>query len=388
MLAGRHVRHVLGLASSLLIAVAAVLGPAAHAEVRSSRAVPAPVLSGTGVLDDVVAITPRNAWAVGHQGNLSHPKSLIEHWNGHGWQRIPVRPAAGWLDGVAATSARDVWAVGLSGSRVLILHFDGTSWRRVPGAATGSGQAILAGVTAISPRNAWAAGITGNKSLIEHWNGVAWKRVPSPSPQGTSILSRISAASARDIWAVGGANKTLILHWNGTRWRQVTSPSPGPGAALNGVTVISRSDAWAAGQSARGTLILRWNGSTWRRARTPAVGPGTGLIGISGTSAHNVWAVGATAFVDAPARAGFTAPTIGGARLARPAAAPGTEPVILHWNGARWQRVSIPEPADGGMLIGASAASGHNVWAVGCTKDFASVKARPLVLHWNGAAWK
>jgi hypothetical protein len=39
------------------------------------------------------------------------------------------------------------------------------------------------------------------------------------------------------------------------------------------------------------------------------------------------------------------------------------------------------------MLIGVFAASGRNAWAVGCTKTFANVKARPLVLHWNGVAW-
>ncbi len=41
-------------------------------------------------------------------------------------------PGNGWLNGVAATSARDVWVVGFSGSAALILHFNGTSWRRVP----------------------------------------------------------------------------------------------------------------------------------------------------------------------------------------------------------------------------------------------------------------
>jgi hypothetical protein len=62
--------------------------------------------------------------------------------------------------------------------------------------------------------------------------------------------------------------------------------------------------------------------------------------------------------------------------------------LILHWNGAAWRRTSIPAPANGGMLIGVHAASGRNAWAVGCTKTFANIKARPLVLHWNGATWK
>jgi hypothetical protein len=250
---------------------------------------------------------------------------------------------------------------------------------------------VLAGVTAISPRNAWAAGSAGNKSLIEHWNGTAWRRVPSPSPLGLSFLSGVSAASADDVWAVGGLNRTLIVHWNGIRWRQVPSPSPGPGAILNRVDVISARDAWAAGSSGLGMFILHWNGTAWRRARTPAAGSGAGLIGISGASPRSVWAVGATGGLLAVGarQAGFAAPAASTARPAPAAgAAPAAEPLILHWNGVAWRRISIPVPADGGMLIGVYAASGRNAWAVGCTKTFGNINARPLVLHWNGTAWK
>jgi len=377
MRARRAVHRVLGSAGPLLIAAVVVAVPAAPAEASAASAAPGAVLAGTGVLDDVVAITATNAWAVGHSGPLGNPRTLVEHWNGTVWHRVSVRPAAGWLNGVAATSARDVWAVGFSGLKALILHFNGTRWRRVASPAVGSGFALLAAVTAISPRNAWAAGDTGNKTLIEHWNGTAWKRVPSPSPQNQSFLSGISAVSASDVWAVGGSSKTLILRWNGTRWRQVPSPSPGTGALLYDVAAISAGDAWATGRSARGALILHWNGTAWRRVRSPAVRSGAALVGISGTSARNVWAVGATGGLAASA-----------ARPTRAAAGPASEPLILHWNGSAWRRIVIRRPANGGQLIGVRAASGRNAWAVGCTKTFANPKAKPLALHWNGTAWR
>jgi hypothetical protein len=391
MRARRAIPHVLGPAGLLLIAAAVAAVAAVPAEAVTARAAPAAVLTGTGVLDDVVAVTATNAWAVGHYGGLANPKTLVEHWNGTAWHRVSVRPAAGWLNGVAAASARDVWAVGFSGTRALILHFNGTAWRRVAGPAFGKAFTLLAGVTTISPRNAWAAGITGNRTLIEHWNGTAWTRVPSPSPRSQSFLSGISAASAHEVWAVGGFSKTVILRWNGTRWRRVASPSPGTGAMLDDVTALSVGDAWATGSTGNGSLILHWNGTAWRRARSPAVRSGAALVGISGTSARNVWAVGATGGLVASAarRAGFAAPAIGTARPPRAAGAgPAAEPLILHWNGAAWRRVSIPVPANGGMLIGVYAASGRNAWAVGCTRTFANIKARPLVLHWNGTAWK
>ncbi len=120
----RHAIHrVLRPAGSLLIVAAVAVVPAARAEAMTARATPAAVLTGTGVLDDVVAITAANAWAVGHFGGLAHPRNLVEHWNGTAWHRVPVSPAAGWLNGVAATSARDVKA------QPLILHWDGTAWK-------------------------------------------------------------------------------------------------------------------------------------------------------------------------------------------------------------------------------------------------------------------
>src|SRR5258708_2582143 len=158
MRARRAIHHVLGPASPLLIAAAVTAVPSAPAEAMTARATPAAVVTGTGVLDDVVAVTATNAWAVGHDGDLANPKTLIEHWNGTAWHRVSVRPAAGWLNGVAATSARDVWAVGLSGTRALILHFNGTAWRRVAGPAVGTAFTLLVAVTAISPRCAEARG--------------------------------------------------------------------------------------------------------------------------------------------------------------------------------------------------------------------------------------
>jgi len=353
----------------------------------TGQAPPAPhaatsALTGTGVLNSVVATSAKNAWAVGHYGGLIRSKALIEHWNGTAWHRLGLTPAGGWLNGVAATSASDVWAVGYAGSRALILHFNGKRWRRIASPALPGVQSILADVTAISAGNAWAVGLAGKKTLIEHWNGRTWTRVASPSPSGNAFLIGIAAASAHDIWAVGSGDGTVILHWNGSVWRRVHSPSPHPAAELDRVTVISARDAWAVGSSGRGTLVVHWNGTAWQRTSSPAVRRTAGLTNVSGTSAHNVWAVGATAGVAA-----------GSAAVTRPvpdvaAAAVNTVPVVMHWNGTAWRRTSVPVPINGGQLIGVYAASGRSAWAVGCTRNFAARKAKPLVLRWNGTAWK
>ena len=93
----------------------------------------------------------------------------------------------------------------------------------------------LSSVAATSASNAWAVGddptSTGQQTLILHWNGTKWKRVPSPNPSSAiNFLAAVGAASAGSAWAVGfvktetGAVQTLILHWNGTTWKRVGEP--------------------------------------------------------------------------------------------------------------------------------------------------------------------
>ena len=150
----------------------------------------------------------------------------------------------GALSGVAATSAGNAWAVGSDGNgKTLIVHWNGTAWTRVPSPSL-SGFASLSGVAATSTTNAWAVGFGGNgKTLIVHWNGTAWTRVPSASPGTFATLSGVAATSATNAWAVGSAfrGKTLILHWNGTVWSQV--PNLSLKGAFQAVAAISARDA-------------------------------------------------------------------------------------------------------------------------------------------------
>jgi hypothetical protein len=111
-------------------------------------------------------------------------------------------------------------------SRTLILHWNGRTWTRVASPSPGGpgGFDALNGVTAISARGAWAVGSTmtstagGGKTLILHWAGSAWTTVPAPSPDAFSELSAVAAASADDVWGVGGfsspqgAGQPMALH--------------------------------------------------------------------------------------------------------------------------------------------------------------------------------
>jgi hypothetical protein len=210
---------------------------------------------------------------------------VILHWNGTAWTRVPSpgRAYSAFLASVAAISADDAWAAGYTSSRAgkdapLILHWNGTSWKQVPSPDLSAGT-VLDGVAATSAGDAWVVGYTGTgpltcsrcATLILHWNGTTWTRVPSPNPRAGSQLFGVAATSAGNAWAVGStpslAGSTLILHWNGTAWEQVRTPNPFPGHGenLTGVAATSARNAWVVGYAGGGqyALIAHWNGVSW-----------------------------------------------------------------------------------------------------------------------------
>jgi len=141
-----------------------------------------------------------------------------------------------------------------------------------------------------------------------------------------SHLDAVSAVSETDVWVVGGyfngvVSKTLIKHWDGAVWDEI--PGPNPGGA---------------------------NGSF--------------LLGVSALDAGDAWAVGHYGTDDAV-----------------------DETLIGHWDGVGWAGVPSPNPAgsQGSRLVGVSATSADDVWAVGEYLDGATV--RTLVEHWDGTVW-
>jgi hypothetical protein len=299
----------------------------------------------------VAATSASNAWAVGYTAGEDSSATLIAHWNGTRWKQVPSpQPGNSLLQSVAATSPTNAWAVGGAGSATLILHWNGTAWKRVPSPSPGNLGDYLYGVTATSATNAWAVGYADSTgptiaTLILHWNGTTWTRVPSPSPAASPELYGVTATSASNAWAVGYKNvetvldgisystqETLILHWNGKAWETASSPNPRTSYGLwddqlNGVAATSASDAWAVGTeeipgvsptSGSYTMILHWNGTAWKQAPSPNPYCATcdSLYGVTATSASNAWAVG-TLNSDA-------------------------EAVILHWNGTSWTNSPVP----------------------------------------------
>jgi len=266
------------------------------------------------------------------------------------------------------------------------------SWRSVPGLANG-----LTAISSAAANDVWAVGTTGQegsqRGVIAHWNGAQWSAVPSPNPPAVdNRLSGVAAISATDAWAVGwtvnptGPNghgrfdQPLIEHWNGRHWTLAADPLPSTDYYLTAVAAVSSVDVWAVGTIPGGTrtIIAHWDGRRWRVVSGAALGPAgraLGPAGGSGPAGGALYAVTAIAVDDV-----WTVGDIVGSYRT---------PLIEHWNGRRWQVSAGPAfPGITGRLVGVSALTGHDVWAVGGYGSNPYGVGGPLIVHWDGVRWR
>lgn len=243
--------------------------------------------------------------AVGFFHDFSAGGSHQRHSDGgpHGHSghsaNAPVPMAAvpsGNFNAVTVGPGRSTWAVGTAPGGPLIEHWNGATWSQssAPGISANPG---LAAVATAHDGTAWAVGSdcpagcgtaeSGSRTLVLQWDGTAWSRSPSPSPGGGAILDGVAIEQNGTAWAVGcspcanSPAKALILHGDGSSWSRISSPVVAP---LSSVAVGPGSVAWAVGSQ-----ILRWNGAAWTRVPSPGV---WALNSISVGSDGTAWAVG------------------------------------------------------------------------------------------------
>lgn len=267
--------------------------------------------STQGSLNAVTALSASDVWAVG-QGGTFHgtTKTLIMHWDGTQWRVIQSpngKLSTNNLASVAAVSASDIWAVGYSESTLnvlphaLIEHWNGTKWSIVPAARGGSFISNLTGVTAVSSTDVWAVGYTLMNHyalLTEHWNGSQWSVVKAvPGNQTYQLFTSVTAINASDVWAVGilGDSRTILLeHWNGHSWNLVQGPANPQFASFYGIAAASAHNIWAVGGNVP-TGTIHFDGTKWSMVPSPN-GPYSDniLSGVAVVSAGSVWAVGSS----------------------------------------------------------------------------------------------
>ena len=319
-----------------------------------------------------------------------------------------ARPAAtsysapGALFDVAAASNSDAWAVGSTGSKILMLHWNGRAWSRVtsPGVLTAAG--LLKSIAVVNAKDAWAAGYTGTlpgqRTLLLHWNGKAWSRVTHPAPVAGTLNAVTATASGG--WAVGDVPTghdlpphSLILRLSGatsTRVPLVNAPT----FTLTGVAITRTNAAWVIGATEQQFEFGRWNGHTWTWEPVLARQDLYELNGIAAGPGGTAFTVGYE-YPDGgrgtPVSLKLTGSTwkkvsdpvtLEAVSFAPGGAAWAGGSQILRWSGTAWKLVAAAGLKPGDAIGGFGFSAANYGWAVGDTGT------RTVILHWNGSTWK
>jgi hypothetical protein len=355
------------------------------------------VPAGFPLFRGVAATGPQDAWAVGSVATTGAIRPLVRHLGPNGWRGLTV-PNPGMhgsaFQAVDAQSRDDAWAGGFSclnqacgpnggfGSRTLVEHWDGHGWTPVPTPSPGTAVNEIRAVEAVAPNDVWAVGLWSDRGrwlrhgLVLHWDGSSWRQVRIPFLEGEVHLDGVSAFSADEAWVVGeqcpgpcsglAHSSALALHWDGTKFTKVaTAPLGADRVGFDDVVALGPDEAWAVGgRSAKRVapthpLAERWDGKKWRLVDTPVPGKSAHWFAITRVPGVGLWSAG-----------GF---------------APGAveRPLVMRRNpSGAWTRVVVPSPnVHLAFLADAAAISRTDVWAVGPSSS------GPLAVHWNGSGW-
>jgi hypothetical protein len=371
--------------------------------------------ASTASLFGVVA-TGATAWAVGLSGSYSDQVPSVFRWTGTDWA-VVRRPAN--LTGleIAATSASDVWVAGTNGNgKVVVLHYNGSSWTRSKPLSLGGADALAAG----SPDNVWVAGPLG----VAHYNGTTWSRLKLPwtGPYGPGTIA-VDASGAPWLTVTTSlvANRSQYFHLVGTRWVQQLGPVHSSAIGMNTQTLTPvpgtcalLASGWARVFNQPNVALTEVQESAGCPSASSAAAPAAGRAGLLAGAAAGLAAGTVPAAKTASARSsaaeadpswqvtttpGAVQPLAGLSDVgaAGPHAAwavgydlkgtlaPG-DPLILKWNGTAWRKVALPGVNWPGSLTAVSGDSATDAWAVGQENPLQS--GLPRLLHWDGTRWR
>lgn len=205
-------------------------------------------------LNDVVAISPTDVWAVGFYSRFDERgvETLVAHYDGVEWSHVPApSPSDAAVLNAVDSAAGKVWAVGeFRWSRPLVLRYGGGKWhhKKIGWRFRGEGQEFEA-LDVVGPREFWA---TGDKSLVVHFRAGGVHREETPNVRGNESLTGIAVAGD-DVWSVGmrfvpDTPYTWAMHKDDGVWSRSSFEGPETGAIAD-VAVDSAGTAWAVGET-------------------------------------------------------------------------------------------------------------------------------------------
>lgn len=173
--------------------------------------VPPPEGLGNVDLSSVVAVAPDLAWAAGSAYNgPSYRQPVIMRWNGERWlkEATPFLPfdAEVSLFGIDAVSRRNAWVVGRDGNDTIVMRRSSSGWTFRPVPSPGR-YALLEDVAVLGARDLYAVGHSDEDPLVLHLGVEGWVQQETPPAVGIGDhLRGVAGFSDGPIWAVGDSS--------------------------------------------------------------------------------------------------------------------------------------------------------------------------------------
>jgi hypothetical protein len=293
---------------------------------------PFDVLATTETLLGVWGSAADDVYAVGVNG-------VILHHDGTHWRRMNS-PTTARLETVWGSAADDVFAVGTDLASVTgtLLHYDGSGWRELTGPTA---NVILSSVWGTTGTDVFVVGtdFPATSGTVLHYDGDEWNRTTINVGRTFGVWG----SAADDVFAVGEVYG--IDHYDGTGWKRVSGHDAS--GHFFDIWGTSGTDVFTVGQHGR---IRHYDGTNWRDL--VEVGTRTAvLLGVWGSTADDVYAVG---YEPAPSL---------------------PEGIILHYDGTSWHEMERPSVALGAVW----GTSSDNIFAVG---------SNGTILRYDGKNWE
>ncbi len=178
------------------------------------------------------------SWAISETDILVAAFPSFHRYDGTTWRIVPG--SASGVEAMWGSSATLVFGVGQR-----IVRFDGTAWTEM----TNPGGNRLRAVWGSGPNSVYAVGQSGT---ILRFNGTSWAAMTSPT---TTALVGVAGAGDTLVFAVGADGS--ILRYNGALWSIFVAPNSN--RIFSSITMISPTLGYAT--STEG--LHRWNGTAW-----------------------------------------------------------------------------------------------------------------------------
>jgi hypothetical protein len=253
----------------------------------------------TADLTEVWGSGPGDVFAVGEleTGGGAGGASVVQHFDGQAWQRQYGQDDLR-LRGIWGSSATDVYAVGFhpNAPGAALLHFNGAAWTQSDNFTSEGEDLAFFSIWGSSATDIFAVGAAFSgrfaQTLIVHYDGSGWRRMQPPA-ETSPRLEEVWGSGPRDVYAVGRDEEretAVIIRFDGTAWSRVLEEE---NLRLNAVWGTSATDVFAVGFDVRGDEVIstvrHFDGASWSRMVVPSVGV---LQDVWGSSPTDVYAVG------------------------------------------------------------------------------------------------